>query len=57
MREFQTLKSDLNTTRLIEVNSNNLKLKLNITNIATEIAKTSCDIVLFNILYIMFKFI
>jgi hypothetical protein len=26
MREFQTLKSDLNTTRLIEVDSNNLKL-------------------------------
>ena len=26
MREFQTLKSDLNTTRLIEVNPNNLKL-------------------------------
>ena len=26
MREFQTLKSDLNTTRLIEVDPNNLKL-------------------------------
>ncbi|MBT5662641.1 MAG: DUF2855 family protein, partial [Alphaproteobacteria bacterium] len=26
MREFQTLKSDLNTTRLIEVDFNNLKL-------------------------------